>query len=345
MTNYLFESNSNVQSVLWDDPTIWSTGVVPNSPQADVIFAPLAVGPSQLFVSDITIKLGETFGVNSVDLAGNTLTIDGTLNTAALLDVDVAGTLDMAGGSVSAGSLLSIGTDIQGSGQIGVSGTLTNDSQIVGSSLTLTAGALINAGSLAASSGNLTVDVASGEFADLSGTTLIGGSYAAGIDTPNTNTLALDVGGSIVTDAASMALDGGGTIETYDAGSSSYVSIQSSLQTVALSGTLALANATYVWGALTIDGTLSLDQATLDATALTVNFSGRVVGSGTIVGVVTMNGGTIEARAPAGAQSGTYVLDLAGGGKGGGTLEIGPGSLTGGTFGAAPLIDTLELGA
>jgi hypothetical protein len=353
MTTYVFAANSGVNSVFWDDPTIWSTGSVPNSPQADVIFGPLAIGPGQFYVSDITIKTFENFGAGSVDLAGNVLTIGGTLGgitggtltVAGLLEIDVAGTLNLALGSVSAGSLLNMGTGIQGGGQIGVSGTLTNDSQIVGSDLTITAGALINTGSLAASFGDLTIVVPSGGFADLSGTTLIGGSYAAGTDASNGDTITLDIGSSIVTDAASISLDGGGTIETYDAGSSSYVSIQSSLQTVALSGSLALANATYVWGALTIDGTLSLDQATLNAAALNVNFSGRVVGSGTIVGAVTMNGGTIEARAPAGAQSGTYVLDLAGGEKGGGTLEIGAGSLTGGTFGAAPLIDTLELGA
>jgi len=143
----------------------------------------------------------------------------------------------------------------------------------------------------------LTVIVSGGGFSNLSGSTLIGGTYGAGF-AGNTapNVLDLNVGGVIVTDAANIEIDGGGSIQSFDSGSGEYVPIQSSLTTIAQGGALSLANQTYTWSNdLTDDGALTLsytrsNAVTLNAPLLTVGSNGSVSGVGTIAASINNSG-------------------------------------------------------
>jgi len=96
-----------------------------------------------------------------------------------------------------------------------------------------------------------------------------------------------------------MQLSNGGDIQSFDAGSSSYVSLQTSLTTIAQGGTLSLNNQTFNSSGLTDDGVLNLtytgrSSTTLNAPLLTVGSQGSVNGVGTIAAPIS-NSGIISA--------------------------------------------------
>ena len=327
MTTYTFIANPSTTSVNWNDPTVWQGGVVPNSPDADVVIPTITSGGSP-YDSIITISNAQTYSVDSVSLSSNALFVAGTLSVAADFDNAAGGLINMEGGSLSAGSLENSGEDIRGSGQISVTGTVTNAQSIFGSGLTLTVAALNNSGNLEAASGNLTVNVTSGGFANLSGSTLNGGSYSAGfLGNQSANVLDLNIGGTIAVDAATIALSGGGQIACFDSGSGMFVPIQSTLNTIAQNGTLSLAQQTYNWGSLTDNGALLLaDGTVLDASQLTVSSTGKLSGSGT-VGSPVVNNGLIEGGLPLGPPFNSTdpdYLTITGDITGNGSLEIAP---------------------
>ena len=239
MTTYTFQPTTTEQFVDWSDPSVWVGGVVPDGASADVVFPVVTLsGGDGTDYSFVSIASDESYSVDSVSLAQNFLTIDGDLTVATDFDVQAGGEIDMGGGTLDADTLENAGSDIQGPGQINTTGVLTNNSTIVGNNLTLALGGLVNHGTLEAASGNVTVQVPSG-FAELSDGTLTGGTYEAGYSgntTPNSNILYLDIGGVVTTDGATVSLDGGGAIDTYDSASSSYVSIESTLNLVATGG-------------------------------------------------------------------------------------------------------------
>jgi hypothetical protein len=295
MTTYTFMAGSSY-IVDWSLASVWAGGVVPNSADADVVFPTLTV------VSDVSIANGETYAVNSLSISNNSLSIKGTLSVSHALTLQHGGEIDMGGGSLSVGSVQNDG-DIQGSGQIFSSGTLTNETLIVGNGLNLTLAGLVNTGTLIAASGDLTVNVSGGGFTNLSGTTLTGGTYEAGYSrntSANSNTLYLNVGGLIVTDAANITLDDGGVIASFDNNSGSYIPLQSTLRTIASSGALTLAKQNYDWNwdTLTVDGVLTLsNNATLNANQLTVDAVGQISGNGKIAAPIA-NAGIIVAGNP-----------------------------------------------
>jgi hypothetical protein len=212
------------------------------------------------------------------------------------------------------------------------------------------AGGLVNEGTLVAASGNLTVQVPSG-FAEFSNGTLTGGAYEA---VTSSSTLYLDVGGVITTDGATISLDGGGAIDSYDSATSSYVSIESTLGLIAAAGTLSLADQTYDWQTpLTVAGALSLssvsaqDEAVLDATQLTIDPGGMVSGGGTIDGPIA-NSGVISAGVlTADAAQNLNELKIQGPVTGNGTIEIVKEQILGYGLHSQPFYTTatLELGA
>jgi VCBS repeat protein len=195
-------------------------------------------------------------------------------------------------------------------------------------------------------SGNLTVQVPSG-FAQFSDGTLTGGAYAAGYSgntVANSNTLYLDVGGVVTTDSATITLDRGGAIESFDSASSSYASIQSTPNLISAAGTLSLADP-YDWETpLTVAGALSLSggNASLSAPELIVDPGGTVSGAGTINAPIA-NSGVIFAglRSEPNSETGPGgELDIQGAVTGDGTIEIIPDQ--GDYLGEAT--STLELG-
>jgi hypothetical protein len=202
-----------------------------------------------------------------------------------------------------------------------MTGVLTNNSEILGSGLTLTLGGFVNDGTLEAASGNLTVQVPSG-FAQFSDGALTGGAYEA---LTSSSTLYLDIGGVVTTDGATITLDGG-AIDSFDSASSSYVSIQSTLNLISAAGTLLLAGQSYDWETpLTVAGALSLsDEASLSVPELIVDLGGTIGGAGTINAPIA-NSGTIFAglRLEPNSETGPGgELNIQGAVTGDGTIEI-----------------------
>ena len=79
----------------------------------------------------------------------------------------------------------------------------------------------------------------------------------------------------------------------FDSASSSYVSIQSTLNLISAAGSLSLAGQSYDWETpLTVAGTLSLSggAAGLSAPELIVDPGGTVSGAGTIEGPIANSG-------------------------------------------------------
>jgi hypothetical protein len=198
-------------------------------------------------------------------------------------------------------------------------------------------GGLVNEGTLEVGTGSLTVQVPSG-FAELSDGTLTGGTYAAGYSentAANSSTLYLDIGGVVTTDGAAISLDRGGEIDSFDSASSSYVSIESTLNLIAATGNLSLADQTFNWETpLTVAGTLSLsstetEQADLDAPQLTIDAGGVVKGTGTIDCPISNSGVIIAGLTtrPAPFETVPDDMDIQGAVTGDGTIEIAPGQL------------------
>jgi Tryptophan-rich Synechocystis species C-terminal domain len=324
MTTYVFQPTTTEQFVDWSDPDVWVGGVVPDGASADVVFPVVTLGNGDgTDYSYVYIASDESYSVGSVSLASNYLTLNGDLTVATDLAIQAGGEIDMGGATLAAGTLENEGSDIQGYGQVDTTGILTNNSLIGGNGLTLTLGGLVNNGTLEATGGNLTVQVPSG-FAELSDGTLTGGTYAAAYS----GTLYLDVGGVVTTDGATISLDNGGEIDSFDSESSTYVSIESTLNLIAAAGSLSLADQTVDWEApLTVAGTLSLsDEAVLDAAQLTVDAGGVVNGIGTIDGAIA-NSGVIfagSATPPPDFETVDGELDIQGAITGDGTIEIAP---------------------
>ena len=347
MTTATFIPNSNQAFVNWSDPARWSTGVVPNDPAVDVIIpTTTVVATGQPYVSFIT-ETG-TYAVGSLAISNNYLLLNGKLNVTHDVNLFAGGEIDMrAGSSLSAVSIDNNGIDIQGSGSINVSGAFLNETLVVGSGLSLTAASLNNTGALFATSGNLNVTVNPGGFTNLSGSTLTGGSYQAGYgnQVANSSGLYLNVGGVIATDAASISLNGGGAIYSFDDVSHSYVSITSSLHSIAHAGQLSLAKQIYNWGNLTVDGVVTLSEnATLNSTLLTVDAGGVVGGTGTLGGSVR-DDGMIVAGSSSTPVNVPNSLVITGPVPGSGTFEIAPAIVHFGIQQTFFTPVTLELGA
>lgn len=338
---YTFKPKLTTQSVFWHDPLIWIGGVVPDSPDADVVIptgTPLPTGSAR---SDIAISPGKAFVAASLDMFQERLMLDGqltvegtarlrenatiagagqfgwatgTLNAGALVN---EGTILLANGTLNLGSLMNAGGGIEASGVISVSGQLINDSGIAarnvnGTSLTVTASSLVNNGALTATGADLSVTVAAGGFANLTGSALTSGLYRA-----YDGTLKLNVGGLIETIATNVSVRGG-DILSYDQASGLYVSLQSSLHSIAASGLLTLAHQDFEWSTLSVDGVLMLsDHATLLADHITIGTGGRITATGIIQAPIE-NAGIIE------ASTGERLV-LAGPVTGSGTVVIAAG--------------------
>jgi FG-GAP-like repeat len=338
MTTYTFIAKSSTQFVNWSDPTVWAGGVVPNASDADAIFPTVTTSGGAIYASVVRINQGQSFSTRSVSLTNNDLWLTGSLLSPTNLTIagdfalNTGGELILDHASVSAGSMETTDRQVHGSGQISVAGLLSNAAEIIGNGLIITAGSLTNSGLLGAASGDMTVNVSNGGFSNLSGSTLTGGTYLAGGSAGGYNsTLYLNVGGLIVNNAADIVLNAG-AIASYDSGSSTFVPLESSLQTVSSPGTLSLGGRTFNWGNLTVGGELSLFslpaspgetnfslKATLNAPQLIIGASGHVSGIGTIHAPIA-NDGTITSNALKidGTVTGSGHLEIADGG----TLEL-----------------------
>jgi hypothetical protein len=322
MTTTTFLADSAHQLVNWNDPARWDTHVVPNSPTVDVIIPEITlIGSSTPYASFINVTAAYT--VSSLSITFNDLVFNaaGALTVAHNLTVSDQAEITMnGGGSLSADSIDNNGILIQGSGSITTTGLFLNETWVAGG-LNLTAGSLTNAGILQATGGSFTVTVTPGGFTNLSGSTLASGIYRAGGLWGTGNNIYFNVGSVIDTDAANILIDGG-AIYSYDDVSHAYVSLTSSLHSVAGSGTLWLAHQAFAWSNLTVDGLVTLNNAALNTTQLTVDGGGKVSGIGTIGGPILNNGTVVAGPVDGWAVNASDALLINGAITGSGTIEI-----------------------
>jgi hypothetical protein len=321
MAGYTFKPNSNSQFVNWGDPAVWTNGVVPNSPDADVDFPTVTdTATGNIYTSFVQISAGDSFTARSVDLR-DYLIVYGSLSVGGALKQYSGGEIDMHGGTISAGSITNDGIDIQGAGLV-TAGTLTNNTLIVGSGLTINAVTLVNNGTLTAASGTLIVNVGTGGFAGLSAGTLSSGSYEA----LSSSALLINAGSVVSMDAATITLRGG-SFASHDPASGRDIALTDSLRTIAPSGTLVVGG-NYHFQQLTVEGALTLQETgRLTADQLVVAAGGHLQGDGTI-GSAVDNDGVITAGdfSHSASMISTHLL-LNGAITGDGYLEISAGKV------------------
>ena len=345
MTNYVFDTNPNYNEVDWGSPSSWYGGIVPNSADAQVSIPTVTfTNGSGVYATIITIGSGESYAVQSLTISNNYLSLIGNLSMSGTLDLQTGSQINLAGGTLSFGSLSDDNGLLQGYGQIVATGTLDNTGSIGGGSgngtgtgLIINAATFRNTGSIGASASDTatapsaasTVTIHAASDPDLVDGTLGGGSYRAGAG----GILDLDLGGLITTDAATIEIDKynglTGQINSFDAATGTFLSLQSTLTAIAAPGHLVVDNFDYATpNAFRVAGELTLvANGTFTAPALTIDAGGIVDGIGTVAGTI-VNNGVIESRNPVddgytAPQPGDLVLD--GPISGTGTLEVGPG--------------------
>jgi hypothetical protein len=218
-----------------------------------------------------------------------------TLNGANTLvgGVTVAGALTIGGGTLTATTVT-----------IAAGGTLTGYGTVIS---TISGAGLIDA----ATGGTLSVS----DLAGLAGGTWSGGGLEADADA----VLLLPTNETITTNAGLIALSGPGSgIHTEVNGKQ--VGLHDTLATIATSGTLELGNGEIFTAnnnkMLTCQGTILLDNATLEPVNLTLEAGAVVSGTGTIVGTVTASGAAT-------VQGGTIEMNGSVQGPGGLTIDAG----------------------
>ena len=320
MTTYTFTpTNSSQTFYQWDNPATWVPTGVPNSADADVVIPTVTRTDGSIFRSNIGTN-SQSFAINSLTVTNNHLFVSlGTLAVAGNVALLTLGELTMSNGVLTAASLTNA-RQIDGKGQITVSGALTNTGDISGSGLTVTAQQLNNTGSITGGrDGGLTLNVPTSGF----GNTLQGdGTYAVtGGPDSQPGELRLNLGGLITTNATKISMSNG-EIFSFDAASSSYIPIESTLNLISPTGSLSLSRGglfeeNYNWIALTnsglitveekttlsspritVTGDLKLENGILATPQLIVDSNGHVEGGGTINGAIA-NSGVITAQVDA----------------------------------------------
>jgi hypothetical protein len=158
----------------------------------------------------------------------------------------------------------------------------------------------INTGSIEAltNSGTVTLNASGGTFAPMSGTTLDTGTWRVDDGT----TLDLQVGATITTDAASITLNGpAAALENYLSSNGTYYTIESTLGSIASTGTLALLAGRSWTTALAFQdaGVLRLAGGVFATPKLGVASTGLVIGYGELdenigaAGTIEASGGTL----------------------------------------------------
>jgi hypothetical protein len=238
------------------------------------------------------------------------------VNTGSTLTVTNATSLTITGSdAIATGGVVNGEGSIVGTGTLLNIGTITSDQ--ASGVLTVNSATLTNQGTVFANNASLAIQ--SGvDLTNLAGGTLTGGVWESG----GTGTLAF-LEGSIVTDAATIILNG--TASAMQSGSGTVKTIDNSLTTVASSGELELLggrNFSAV-SSLVVDGTVTLGGGTLAApvAGLTIAAGGTVIGFGSIdSGTAVNDDGKIE------ASGGTLSVPELNNLPGAGTLQVDAGA-------------------
>jgi len=283
----------------WATPADWSSTSFPDASDAAALIDATGVGYR------VTIAVGESDIVNQLTIGNNFVNVGLT----AAPTLYIAGTLQFAGSNATSaflqGGLVIAATGVvEGAGELGesylqgVAFNFTNAGTIVanaGSNSSLfILSAFTNSGTLLADSGALYVEGTS--FANISGTTLTGGSYIVqGPSVGTDNQIGFDINNAtdIATDAANIVLDGGATeLFGYNG---DFVPLESQLETIASAGSLQLLDGRgYITSnALTDDGLLLLQGGSLATDGLGIGNAGTFEGYGVVSGSVSNNGGIV----------------------------------------------------
>jgi hypothetical protein len=210
----------------------------------------------------------------SVDSTLTTIASSGTLeilggrNWTMKATMSNAGTLQLGGGTFAAGSLSNTGT-VTGFGAI--------------------TAPITNSGTMSVQA-NKTLSLVGGSLSNLTGTTLTGGTYVVGAG----GTLQLANNLSIATLNATIDLAGvGASLQSFNTGTSSEVTLESSLTTIGASGALkVLGGRGYTTAnAIGNSGLIQLGGGTFTSGALTDGAGSSLTGFGTVGSVFSDAGG------------------------------------------------------
>lgn len=341
MTTY-FEAvaSDSGKALAWDDPTIWNQGSVPDTTNDGVILNQLGAAYT------VTVKAAETYSIASLQVSGNnTLILDGSLTSAANVNVNITGgEILLDGGSLSAGHIVVGGAGLYGIGSVTSSGSLEDQAHIVSqitpatpsgqTTLTVSAASFYNSGLLEAGAGttllvetsqtngfvNFTLDPTTNVG------TLTGGTYQVDANA----TLDLKTDGEIGTLDATLIINTNypGMVNSYSGGQ--FYNLETSLDRIGPSGALIIRPGMefaleYL---LTVDGKVQIGQnGILGAREVVVDHGGSITYSGnsatagidTDVPYLTDNG-TITAQAAAGTSTSLALPNI----LGNGSVVIGP---------------------
>jgi hypothetical protein len=126
MTTYTFQPTTTNQRVDWSDPAVWIGGVVPDAPSAEVVFPVVTLSGGGTDNSTVSIASDESYSIDSVSLASNSLTIAGDLTVATDFANQAGGEIDMEGNLTVAGDFANQGGIQMGGGTLDAA-TLEND--------------------------------------------------------------------------------------------------------------------------------------------------------------------------------------------------------------------------
>lgn len=299
----------------WNTASLWAGGIVPDAADAAVL-----IGAAGSY--SVTIAAGEMDIVNTLTLTGSArnLTVNGTLEFAGPLPPSTyTGTIPM---------IIGASGEIEGVGLFSAGGLLNNGTidANAGSDVFLEIlNTVTNNGVLLADNGDLFVS----GLANLQNGTLTGGIYSArGFIPADVSSYALNSlqigqgsGPGIVTDAATIILDGAASvIEVLGTGNTAQT-LEQQLGSVAPSGTLMLLDGyDYLTGnSLTDAGLIVLGGGTLSTAGLTVSTGARLSGYGDIIGglvndgTIVINGGSLGTALFGSAMTGNGALSVAAG--------------------------------
>lgn len=167
-------------------------------------------------------------------------------------------------------------------------------------------------------SGSLTTDP--GGFSNLVDGMLTGGRYLAvpkSFKPTEPEGIFLNVGSDISALSAEVVLNSDASIYTYDSASGAYKDFQTTLHTIDQDGSLTLYAGDYTFGALNVDGALTLAGASSELTSagITVGETGHLSGAGIIHSSVVNHGTITATSSPVYYDGLTIDGPVTGGGK------------------------------
>ncbi len=98
VTNYVFDANPNYNEVDWNNPSSWYGGIVPDSADAQVIIPTVTFTNGGDYETIINIGSGESYAVQSVTIANNSLNLFGNLSISGALDLESGNGIELFGG-------------------------------------------------------------------------------------------------------------------------------------------------------------------------------------------------------------------------------------------------------